>query len=288
MPTLTTSQGFAIAYEAFGRPADPPLVLIQGLSAQMIGWRRQLCELLAAAGFHVIRFDNRDVGRSQKHPAGGYTLADMAADTAELLDGLGLPRAHVVGQSMGGMIAQLLTIARPELVASLGLVYTAADLTHAIGQDDVAARLETPAPRDRAEYVAAYLAGEAACASRDFPQDTAWLAELGAEMHRRDPSLDGAGRQIQAILTQPSWKDGLAGVAVPTLALAGDSDHLIDPAASFELFRLVPGARLCVVPGMGHELPRACWPEIARLVVDNARRGAAPDQASALAGGSGS
>jgi pimeloyl-ACP methyl ester carboxylesterase len=272
VPILNTSTGTVIAYDVTGDDAAPPIVLIQGLSAQLLGWHPDFRDSLAGAGFRVIRFDNRDVGQSQKYPQGGYTLLDMVADVADLLDGLSLDRAHIVGQSMGGMIAQLLAISRPERVASLGLLYTAADLRHAIGQESIDARRTVSPPQSRDEYISWYVAGEAACASRDYPQDTAWLAELGGQMWDRDPLTDGAFRQLAAILETPPWADGLPGIAVPTVIAAGDSDGLIDPAASFELRRLIPRSRLSIIPGMGHELPRERWPELVELLAANARR----------------
>lgn len=272
MPLLTTPQGAAIAYDTFGDLGDPPLVLIQGLSAQYLGWRPGFCELLAADGFHVIRLDNRDVGQSQRYPEGGYTMADLATDTAGLLDGLGIEAAHIVGQSMGGMVAQALAIDHPTRVRSLGLVYTAASVRFLVGADAVAERMAVPPPRTRDEFIAAYVAGEVPCASPGYPQDTAWLADLGGQMYDRGTDEAGVERQVAATLGLPDRTSELRGITVPTTILAGDGDRLIDHEGSAELHELIPGSTLTIFPGMGHELPQPLWVPIVRLLGDNARR----------------
>ena len=129
-----------VGYDEFGDPDAPPLVLIQGLSAQRLGWRPGFCQRLAEAGFHVLRFDNRDVGESQRYPGDGYSLSDMAQDVVGFLDALGIETAHVVGQSMGGIIAQFFAEEHPDRLRSLGLLYTAASIRHFIGADDVMGR----------------------------------------------------------------------------------------------------------------------------------------------------
>ena len=270
--TVTTASGAVIAYDVVGRPDDPALVLVQGYSAQLLGWPAAFCGLLADAGFRVIRFDNRDVGRSQRYPGGGYGIADLAEDTVALLDGLGIDEAHVVGQSMGGMVAQVLALDHPARVRSLGLIYTTPSLRYAIGADLVSASVQTgPAVRDREQFAAAYVVAERHCASTAYPQDIAWLAELGRQMYDRSPDVSGHARQLQAVLTMPDLDDRLGGVSVPTTILAGDADRLIDHAASAALHDLIPGSASTVFPGMGHELPQPLWSEIVSLLTDNAR-----------------
>jgi pimeloyl-ACP methyl ester carboxylesterase len=148
MSIALTESGVRIAWDSFGSTAHPPIVLIQGLSAQMVGWRPGFCQSLAAKGFHVVRFDNRDVGESQRHPQGGYSLGDFADDTAALLDELGLATAHIAGQSMGGMIAQLLWQRHPNRVRSLGLIYTAATGLHYADKSGALERQNRPIPSD--------------------------------------------------------------------------------------------------------------------------------------------
>lgn len=270
---VVTPQGATIAYDVLGDDGSPPLVLIQGFSAQLVGWPPGFCALLAAEGYHVIRFDNRDVGLSQKYPGGGYGVADMAADVAALLDGLGIGSAHIVGQSLGGIIALHLALDHPGRVRSLGLVYTSAHLGHFTGGDLIAERMGVPRPRDRAEFVAAYPLDEAGCASPGYPRDLDRLTELAGQMYDRDHDPDGVARQLQAALSAPDLRGRLAEITVPTAILAGDGDLLIDPAASAELHGLITGSTLTVFPGMGHELPRPLWPAIVGRVAANAAIG---------------
>jgi pimeloyl-ACP methyl ester carboxylesterase len=271
MPIATTTSAARIAWDAFGSEALPPILLIQGFSAQMIGWCPGFCQRLADEGFRVIRFDNRDVGQSQHYPQGAYTLADLADDTAALLDALSLDSAHIVGQSMGGMIAQLLWLRHPQRVRSLGLIYTAASGRHYLGRDAALARMNRPIPQTREEYAAHYVAGESLCASPAYPQDLAWLSQLGGEIWDRGWEPAGTNRQAEALLGAPDRVDQLRAIRVPTAIIAGAGDQLIDSAASVELHQLIPGSTLRIFPGMGHELPQPLWNEMAALLAANAR-----------------
>jgi pimeloyl-ACP methyl ester carboxylesterase len=276
MPLLTTPRrseagGSTINWDSFGVASDPPLVLIQGFSAQMLGWHPGFCQRLAEAGFHVIRFDNRDVGGSQRYPQGGYLMSDLADDTADLIEGLGLGPTHIVGQSMGGMIAQYLAVQRPDLVKTLGLLYTSAKLDHVQGRDDVIGILDT-SEVTREQYVANYLVAESLCASSAWPQDVAWIEELGGEMYDAGYDPKGIQRQLECILAYTDRTDDDRGIAVPTAIMAGDSDRLIDFAASLELHELIPGSTLRIFPGMGHELPRALWDDLVHELRENADR----------------
>jgi pimeloyl-ACP methyl ester carboxylesterase len=272
MPVLTTAAGSAVGYDTFGDPDAAPLVLIQGFSAQRLGWRPGFCQALADAGFHVIRFDNRDVGESERHPADGYGLAALADDTAAFLDALGLASAHIVGQSMGGLVAQIVATEHRDRVRSLGLVYTAASVRHFIGADDIVGRGATEPPATREEFVAAYVRDEATCASPGYPQDTAWLAELGAEMWDAGVDPAGVARQLDAVLAFTDRIAEARTITAPTAIVAGDGDRLIDWAASEELHTLIPDSTLRIFPGMGHELPAALWPQIVRILAGNAAR----------------
>jgi pimeloyl-ACP methyl ester carboxylesterase len=266
-----TPSGARIAWDSFGDPFLPPMVLIQGLGAQMVGWRPGFCKRLADEGFHVIRFDNRDVGESQRYPEGGYSLSDFADDTAALLDELGLATAHIVGQSMGGMIAQLLWLRHPDRVRSLGLLYTAANGNHYPHRDEALERTTRPIPTVRAEFAAYYAEGEAMCRSTAYPQDIAWLTDLGGVVWDRSWDPDGAQRQVAVLLSAPDRMDIVRTIEVPTVIIAGDADALVSPAASDELHALIPGSTLKIFPGMGHELPQPLWDDIAGLLAANAR-----------------
>jgi pimeloyl-ACP methyl ester carboxylesterase len=261
-----------IGYDEFGDPGAPPLVLIQGLSAQRLGWRPGFCERLADAGFHVLRFDNRDVGQSQRYPDGGYSLSDMALDVVGFLDALDIETAHVVGQSMGGIIAQFFAEEHPNRLRSLGLLYTAASIRHFIGADDVVGRADAAPPTTREEFIEFYPASESICASPAYPQDVAWLTEVAGEIWDHGFDADGVGHQLQAVLAFTDRLDEARTITAPTAIIAGSNDALIDSAASVELHELIAGSTLRVFPGMGHELPEPLWDEIVDALASNARR----------------
>lgn len=272
MPYINVENGTTLFYDTFG-PADAkPLVLIEGLTAQMIKWREEFCELLVDAGFRVIRFDNRDVGLSQKFDDHSYTLTDMAEDTAGLIRALDLGPCTVVGQSMGGMIAQELAILHPELVASLTLIYTSASQKWLLPQALERDILQDPVALSRDEAIQEFLAGEYLCRSERYPQDLPWLTELAVRSYDRDPVKDGNARQAAAVQSAPDRNEALITIQAPTLILTGDADKLINYRASHELLELIPGASLMVFPGMGHEVPRDLWPEFVREISRNSRR----------------
>lgn len=271
MSIATTASGARIAWDCFGNPAQPPLVLIQGLSAQMVGWRPGFCRRLADAGFYVVRFDNRDVGESQRYPLGGYTLEDLADDTAALMDALGMATAHIAGQSMGGVVAQLLYQRHRTRVRSLGLIYTAASGRHYGNVEGALERMNRPLPQTREEFAAYYAEGESLCRSTAYPQDVAWLTELGGVMWDRSWDAAGIQRQVQALLAAPDRLDIVRDIQVPTVIIAGEADALIRYAASLELHDLIAGSTLRIFPGMGHELPEPLWEMIASLLAANAR-----------------
>jgi len=270
--TLTTPTGAAIGWDDFGDRQAPPLILIQGFSAQRLGWRPGFCQRVADEGFRVIRFDNRDVGQSQRYPEGGYGVAEFADDTAALLDGLGIDHAHIVGQSMGGIIAQELALRHPERVRSLGLMYTAATPNHFIGRDAIEERMSDALPTTRAEFLHFYPASEAGCASTVYPQDVSWLTEVAGQIWDNGWDPAGVERQLAALLQWTGSLAAMSKVTTPTTILAGDADQLIDYAASRELHDAMPESTLTIFPGMGHEVPEPLWGEISRLLAANASR----------------
>jgi pimeloyl-ACP methyl ester carboxylesterase len=275
MTMIPTPTRVSLTYDTFGDPDRPPLLLIQGLGAHMLGWRADFCRQLADEGFHVLRFDNRDVGLSQKFPQGGYTLADMANDTAGLLTALDIPAAHIVGQSMGGMVAQQLALDHPTRVLTLALVYTAPSTDFLAGRDLVDERTHRPRARNRDEAIALYLDNEAVCASPGYAQDIAWLRELGGQMYDRDYDPDGIERQLESLDNSPDRTLRLHHITVPTTILHGDGDRLISADGSTLMHELIADSKLTIYPGMGHELPRPLWPQIITQIRDNAARGSA-------------
>jgi len=272
MPYIHVANGTTLFYDTFGPEDAKPLVLIEGLTAQMIKWREEFCELLVDAGFRVIRFDNRDVGLSQKFDGHSYTLTDMAEDTAGLIRALDLGPCTVVGQSMGGMIAQELAVCHPELVASLTLIYTSASEKWLLPQALERDILQDQATPSRDEAIQEFLAGEYLCRSERYPQDLPWLTDLAAQAYDRDPVKDGNARQAAAVFSARDRSEAVTTIQSPTVILTGDADKLIDYRASHELRKLIPGARLEVFPGMGHEVPQPLWAEFVREISQNSHR----------------
>ncbi|TQJ61469.1 pimeloyl-ACP methyl ester carboxylesterase [Arthrobacter sp. SLBN-83] len=279
MSTITVANGTTLNYDTFGPSAGSPLVLIEGLTAQMIKWRPELCQLFVDAGFHVIRFDNRDVGLSQKFDGQEYSITDMAEDTAGLIRALGIAPANIVGQSMGGMIAQELAIAHPELVASLALIYTTASAKWLLPQAADREILKDQSSFTREEAILEFLAGEQACRSRDYAQDVNWLRRLAAEAYDRDPVKSGNARQAKAVFTAPDRVEKVQAISAPAVILTGDADLLIDHKASDELHNLIDNSYQRVFPGMGHEIPKPLWPDFVSEITNNASRATAASAA---------
>ena len=272
--TVIRSAGIELAYEAVGDPADPPVVLVAGLGAQLVSWRAEFCRALADRGYHVVRFDNRDVGLSTKFPDGGYAVADMAHDLASFIDALSFGSAHIVGQSLGGLIAQALVVRDPGRVRSLCLISSISNLSH-LGP--AAAAMATPDPPawDRDAAVEQCIARESLLASPDYPLDAAWIREQGGLMWDRGWNPQGTAHQLDAIIRAPDYAPDLRSVAVPTLVIHGQADPLVSPAGGRALAEAIPGAELHMFPGMGHDLPSALWREIIDLIAANAARGRA-------------
>lgn len=282
MPTAAVSPKISLAYDCFGDPGDPPVLLVMGFGAQLIAWEDGFCRALAARGRRVIRYDNRDCGLSTRfddHPvdlprfidavtAGDlpaarammpYTLQDMAEDGLGLLTALGIDRAHVVGTSMGGMIAQLMAITHPERVRTLtSMMSTTGESGYGEAGPEALAALLAPQPTDRAGRIAA-AERQLLWASRRYP-DPAALRDLAARSYDRAPEPPGAGRQVGAMVLAGSRADGLRALRVPTLVVHGLDDTLIDPSGGRRTAELVPGAELLLVPDMGHDRPPALWP----------------------------
>ncbi len=234
--------GGVVCYETFGSERQPPLVLIEGLSAHLLGWRDELCELLAES-FWVVRFDNRDVGLSTHYPGADYAIEDLADDVVELLDHLGATSAHVVGQSMGGMVAQLLALRHPDRVASLTLVYTTASIEHIKIEGRPGPSDGAVPPATREEAIEAYVAQEREGASTAYEFDEAWKRTLGGLMWDRGLDPEGVERQTRAVLAHHVDLADLSRIEVPTLVMHGTADPLIDHRASVELHEAIPRKR---------------------------------------------
>src|SRR6266436_3094574 len=264
------ANGIELEYETFGRSSARPLVLIMGLGAQMILWDEEFCAALAARDFFVVRFDNRDIGLSthlddvgvpnvwtaiqrsmtNQHVDAPYTLADMADDTVYLMAALGIERAHVVGASMGGMIAQTLAIRHPERLLTLtSIMSTTGNPEVPPATPDAMRVLMTPVPSEREAYVERSVASWRVIGSPGFPFDRAF-----------HPA--GVARQLVAIIASGNRKEALRSVTTPTLVIHGDADPLARVEGGRDTAAAIPGAELLIIEGMGHDLPRGAWPRI--------------------------
>jgi pimeloyl-ACP methyl ester carboxylesterase len=262
-----------------------------GLGSQMLLWDEAFCEQLADHGFWVIRYDNRDVGRSsilrharvptipqmlRRDPsAAAYSLDDMAADAVGLLDHLGIEAAHVVGVSMGGMLAQLVAINFPERVLSL------VSMMSSTGNRRVGRTHPTLYPRffrrprfERSAYIEDFVNTYRTIGSRRYPPDPARKRALAARCFDRGYHPAGASRQLMAILTAPDRTAMLGRVRAPTTVIHGDADPLVGISGGRATAQAIPDARLVVIPGMGHDMPPVLWPPIIAAIVENAARAA--------------
>lgn len=270
--TPPSADGIEIWYTTDGDPSDVPLLLVMGLGAQYLVWPDDLVQGLVDEGFFVVRFDNRDVGLSTKPDvgdldpgaeimaafAGGspnapYLLTDMAADAMRVLDALDIASAHVVGASMGGMIAQTIAIEHPERVRSLTSIMSTTGARD-VGQPDpsVMGVLLAPAPTSREEAVAQGVAGSVAIGSPGLVDEAA-AADRAGRAYDRCFYPQGVAHQLLAILASPDRTEALGGVQVPTLVIHGDKDPLVTPSGGAATAAAVPGAELLVIEGMGHD-----------------------------------
>lgn len=285
------ANGINIEYETTG--AGTPLLLVQGLTGQLIDWPDGFVALLVDAGFKVVVFDNRDIGLStqfdwtapsrskaalnyflRRKPSAGYHIEDMADDAAGLLEALGIGAAHIIGVSMGGMISQALTIRHPDKVLSLTSIMsnTGDGRNGTVSKRLIAkfVRMDTPT-RDTA--VAAYMEGGRLISGPHYDED---LSRAAAERSvARSWTPAGANRQSAAISASPDRTQALAMVTAPTLVIHGLVDPLVKPSGGVATAKAIPGSRLINYPDMGHDLPRSRWPEIVAAIVENTKRSSA-------------
>ncbi|MBB2911184.1 pimeloyl-ACP methyl ester carboxylesterase [Streptosporangium becharense] len=271
MTLRASANGIEIAYDTFGSPGGRPLLLVMGLGSQMIHWDEEFCGLLAGRGHHVVRFDNRDIGESTHlHEAGApvlggggrvpYLLDDMADDTAGLLDVLGWDAAHVVGVSMGGMIAQSLAIRHPHRVRSLTSIMSTPSPQAAPPTDAAMAALMSPPSPDRETAIRRALETWKVIGSPGYPFDHERIERVAGLSYDRSYDPAGTSRQLAAILASADRAPGLKELRIPALVLHGEDDQLVPLSGGIATADAIPGARLVTFPGMGHDLPRALWP----------------------------
>lgn len=247
-------------FDSFGDPSDPALLLVNGLGSQCINYDEEWCRRFVAAGYRVIRFDNRDVGLSTKRPGVDYTLADMADDAVAVLDANGVERAHVLGLSMGGMIVQRLAIDHPERVLTMTSVMSrTGEPGYGESSPEAMAALTRPPATSREEYIEAHVAALAIYGSKpEWIDEGEARARAGAAYDRCfEPA--GVARQMAAVMRDGSRDDALRRIDVPTLVLHGSRDTLIQPSGGRHTAEVIPGARYVEIEGMGHDYPRAVW-----------------------------
>ncbi len=282
---LDVGRGIELCCEMFGDPADPPILLVMGLGMQMVHWPLPLIAQLVERGHSVVRFDNRDRGRSTHMPfppptpprlftrrfgADQYTVEDMALDTVGLLDALELESVHIVGVSMGGMIAQTVAATRPRRVRSLTSIMSTTGSRRA-GQPrpHIYPLLLKPAPRGREAYVAHMLALLTAIGAPGDVLDTPEGRALVGESYDRDSDPAGTGRQLAAILASGNRTQRLRAIVAPTLVIHGEQDPLIAASGGRATAKAIPNAKLMLVPDMGHGLPERLWPQLVDAVTEH-------------------
>ena len=259
--------GVDLCVETFGSPTDPAILLIMGAGASMDWWQDDFCARLAAGPRYVIRYDHRDTGGSTSYPPGepGYTGDDLVADAAALLAVLGVRRAHVVGQSMGGALAQLLALDHPELVASLTLVATSPagpdpDLPPMTDEASAAfAAIAEPDWSDRAAVIEYLTEQWRAGASRSRPFDAEGTRALSALVVDRTANMESSMKNVYAAEGSDRWRERLGGLDVPTLVVHGTEDPVFPLGHGEALAREIPGAELLALEAGGHELARRDW-----------------------------
>jgi pimeloyl-ACP methyl ester carboxylesterase len=289
-----------LCYETFGDPADPALLLIMGLGTQMVGWPDEFCGMLAGRGLFVIRYDNRDCGRSTRmrqfrpptlrqlllrdKTAAGYSMADMADDGAALLDHLGIDRAHVAGASMGGMIAQTMAVRHPSRVLSLASIMSnTGHLWKGVpGLRIYPVFMRRPAA-DRDAAIASSVATFRLIGSPGFQRDEDELRRTLELSYERGYNPAGTARQLAAILAAGDRTAQLRRITAPTVVIHGTRDRMVMPSGGRETAKAIPGARLVMIEGMGHDLPRGAWDRIIDAIVSNIERADAASHRSAAA-----
>ncbi|CAN5801500.1 alpha/beta hydrolase [soil metagenome] len=290
-----SANGISLEVEDHGSPAGEPLVLIMGLGMQLVAWHPDFVAQLVARGFRVIRFDNRDIGLSQRFDRFGvpniavaalkaavglrvnspYSLADMADDTAGVLDALGIARAHICGASMGGMIAQRLAERHPGRVKSLTLIMTSSGARRLPGPTMKVrgAMLSRPEdPQDPKSIIEHYVKLYKLIGSPGYPASDALLHERLGQSVRRSYRPAGTARQLVAIAADGNRSKLLARIKLPTQVIHGNDDPLVPVAAGHDLATRIPGAKIDVIDGMGHDLPALLWPRFVSGIADAASR----------------
>jgi len=289
------ANGIQLCYQELGDPDGEPLLMVMGLATQMIAWDEEFCAMLAERGYRVVRFDNRDIGRSSRIDSAGmpgklamlagrgtppYLLRDMAADTFGLMDHLGIDSAHLVGASMGGMIVQTAAIEQPERVRSITSIMSTTG-SRKVGHPSYRTfgLLLGKPPREREAAIERVIKTFKTIGSPGYPFDEERIRELAGLSFDRGHSPAGIARQLHAITASGDRTPALRKLELPALVIHGKNDVLVNPSGGRATAKAIPGAKLRMIEGMGHDLPRALWPTFADEIAANAAR--APQGATA-------
>ena len=286
--TSSDNRLIEIEYDTFGSPSDPALLLIMGFTAQMVAWEEEFCKMFSDRGFHVIRFDNRDCGLSThldgvavdtnavieaamfetEMPAVPYTLSDMASDAVGLLDHLKISKAHILGASMGGMIAQTFAIDHPHRTLSLISVMSQPGEPE-VGQPSPEAAIAIMAqpPKTREEYIASSTQWQV-WQSKKYRSDEISRRNAVRDFDRSNYP-EGGPRQMAAIYASGSRAEGLQQLSMPALVIHGTDDQLITPSGGERTAELIPGSKLLLIDDMGHDLPQPLWPVLIGAILDH-------------------
>jgi pimeloyl-ACP methyl ester carboxylesterase len=286
---MAAANGIELCYQEMGDPAGEPLLLVMGLATQMIAWDEEFCAMLAERGFRVVRFDNRDIGRSTRIRSAGvprkldmvlgrratapYLLRDMAIDTLGLMDHLGIESAHLVGASMGGMIVQSAAIERPDRVRSLVSIMSTTG-SRRVGHPSYRTfglLLGSP-PREREAAIERVVRTFRTIGSPGYPFEEERVREIAGRSFDRGHSQAGIARQLHAIAASGDRTPRLRKLNLPAAVIHGKSDILVNPSGGRATAKAIPGARLNLIEGMGHDLPRALWPSFVEEIEANAAR----------------
>lgn len=292
---MATANGIEIAYESHGDPAAPTIVLIMGLAAQLEMWPADFIDSLVKAGYHVIRFDNRDIGLTTKFEGARtpnlvlqillrrigiklktpYDLSDMAADTAGLMDALGIDDAHIIGVSMGGMIGQFLAATYPDRINSLTAIMTTTGNPKLPrpSREIMRAMMRRPEPpTTREEIIARSVAAFDVIGTPGEDHNTNGMRDRIIASVDRDYTPSGPVRQTAAILASGDFRNMTRRIGTPTLVIHGSADPLVSPEAGKDIAAIVPGAQFELIEGMGHDIPPTYLPQITQLILDHLRR----------------
>ena len=283
------ANGIELCYQEMGDPQGEPLLLVMGLATQMIAWDEAFCAMLADRGFRVVRFDNRDIGRSTKLRAAGapnpldmmigrrssapYLLTDMAGDTFGLMDHLGIGAAHLVGASMGGMIVQTAAIERPRRVRSLTSMMSTTG-SRRVGHPSYKTfgLLLGKLPREREAAIERVIKTFKVIGSPGYPFEEERVRQIAGRSFDRGNSQSGILRQVHAIGASGDRTPGLRKLDIPAAVIHGKNDVLVNPSGGRATARAIPGARLKMIDGMGHDMPRALWPTFVEEIAASAAR----------------